>query len=1054
MTDKNNTRTKTGGKLIDRTKTKKFRFDGVAYHGYAGDTLASSLLGAGVRLYGRSFKYHRPRGLLAAGGEEPNALVTIRLPDGYDGHHPRKTFRETPNQRATQITLTEGLEAISQNNFPSLAFDVGATAGVFKQFLSAGFYYKTFMGLGPFRSNFAWAHIFEPLIRRSAGLGHAPSQPDQDHYDQIHAHPDLLVIGMGAAGLAAALTAAEQGAQVVICDENPQAGGSLVDESENTTVNGQAAMAWVQATEKTLRGHKNVTFLTHTMAFGLFADGFAGLVQSCRDHLDDDANPADLPRANLPRERLWLIRAKATLIAAGAIERPLVFPDNDRPGIMLAGAAQSYLARYGVVAAGQKRGVVVYTSCDSAYLAALEVIKTGQIKSLHLLDLRSTISPAAQKLRDALVAAGGKVTLGAVITEVKSAFPAGRGIKAITWRELDKTGQPSGAAKNIACDGLFMSGGWTPSLHLFSQARGKVMWDEASGVFLPKPGTGHNFAAPVYTAGACAGQFSIKSALQDGVKTALDALRFIKFATAATPSLVAAQVSETAISWAGSVGATPHGHDPRKIKAFVDFQNDVTEGDIGQAVQEGMRSIEHIKRFTTTGMATDQGRLSNLNALAIASAQLGKPVPEIGLTTFRMPFAPVSFGLLAGPSRGDLFDPMRTTPMHTSAVAHHAVFEDVGQWKRAHYFPRAGESMHQAVDRECLTVHNHVGLFDASTLGKIEVVGRDAAEFLERIYINNFKKLAPGRCRYGLLLNEAGFVMDDGVIARLAENRFHVTTTTGGAARVLSHMEDYLQTEWPDLQVWLTSISEQFGVIAVQGPKSRALLSEIIDPSLLDGKILPHMAYAEIRAAGASGQHIPLRLFRVSFSGEMGFELNIPAAQAQYFWDRLSALLPKYSGTHYGTEAMHILRAEKGYIIVGQETDGTMTPDDVGLAGMIGKDKKDFVGKRSLTRVDMVAGGRPQLVGLRPHTPHFVPDEGAQIVLSSGFMPGTPAAGFVTSSYHSALLERSFCLAVVKDGRRKIGETVYIAQKSGCQAVDIVAPVFYDPEGKRLAMDA
>ncbi|MCX8506294.1 MAG: 2Fe-2S iron-sulfur cluster-binding protein, partial [Alphaproteobacteria bacterium] len=598
-------RTETGGKIIDRARLIKFQFDGVTYHGFAGDTLASALLASGVRLYGRSFKYHRPRGLLAAGGEEPNGLVTIRLPGpskSADSHAP--SYRETPNMRATQVDLVEGLEAFSQNNFPNLTLDFGAAAGLFKKFLSAGFYYKTFMGLGPWQSNFPWAHIYEPLIRRSAGLGRAPTRPDQDHYDQIHAHPDLLVIGMGAAGLAAALTAAEQGAQVLICDENPQAGGSLSEDNETSRIKGQNLSEWVAATTATLRARKNVTFLTHTQAFGLFADGFAALVQNCRDPHQHAAHIA-----NLPRERLWLVRAKATVIAAGAIERPLVFPDNDRPGIMLAGAARRYLAQYGVVAVGQKRGLVVYTNCDSAYLAARDLSASQQIKSLTLLDLRREISPICQKLRAELEKSGAKIVLGAVITQVKSAFPALRGVVGVAWRHLDAKDQPTGATHVTSCDGVLMSGGWTPSLHLFSQARGKVMWDEATGVFLPKPGTGHNFAAPVYTAGACAGKFALKDALQDGVTTALDALKFIKFPGAQSPSLATAAIaSETeGISWTGKIGTTPHGSDPRKVKAFVDFQNDVTEGDIGQAVQEGMRSIEHIKRFTTTGMATDQG---------------------------------------------------------------------------------------------------------------------------------------------------------------------------------------------------------------------------------------------------------------------------------------------------------------------------------------------------------------------------------------------------------------------------------------------------------------
>lgn len=958
-------RTPAGGR-IDRTRALRFTFDGRLMQGHQGDTLASALIANGVHLMGRSFKYHRPRGPISAGAEEPNALVTIT-----------RAGSTTPNLRATQVELYEGLAATSQNRWPTLDFDVGAVNGLISPFLGAGFYYKTFMGPKVLGSNWAWTKIYEPVIRAAAGLGRAPEGPDLDRYATRFAHCDVLVIGGGEAGLTAALEASADGkARVILCDEQAEFGGWLL--------NGDGA--GLAETVATLASRPNVRLLKRTQAFGYFAQNFVALQQRLTDHL------ADLP-GDAPRERLWQVRAGEVILATGAIERPLAFPDNDRPGIMLAGAAETYAARYG---AKPGTRAVIFTACDSAYGAAL-ALKASGVEIAAILDLRLKPGPAwaAQALEAGIPVHGNTVITGTT---------GGRRVSHITIGKLQPDETVRGADR-LACDLVAMSGGWVPSVHLFSQSRGKLRWDEAQLAYVP------GVTAPGQkqcSVGACAGAFSCE------MRGAFN-------------------------------GATPVPGDPARVKAFVDFQNDVTARDIRLATREGMHSVEHLKRFTTTGMATDQGKTSNMNALGIVSEALRKPLPDVGLTTFRQPYTPVTFGLFAGQARGDLFDPVRKTSIHEWAVTQGAAFEDVGQWKRAHYFPQHGEDIHAATNRECRLVRETVGVFDASTLGKIELVGPDAAEFLERVYVNAWKNLGVGRCRYGILLNEAGFVIDDGVIARLATDRFHITTTTGGAARVFAMFEDYLQTEWPDLRVWQTSITEQYAVIAVQGPKARAVLAPLVEGIDLAAEAFPHMAIREGRICG-----VETRLFRVSFSGELGFEVNVPASHGRAVWEAIHAEAVRHGGGAYGTEAMHVLRAEKSFIIVGQETDGTMTPDDVGLGWAIGKAKRDFVGKRGLMRPDLVTAGRKQLVGLQTVDPKVVPEEGAQITTEANPAPGTSALGHVTSAYWSETCGRSIALAVIANGRARTGEVLHIPMPGGAIAVTVVAPVFYDPKGERL----
>jgi sarcosine oxidase subunit alpha len=979
------TRLAQGGR-IDRGRPLRFTFDGRAFTGFAGDTLASALLAQGQHLVGRSFKYHRPRGILSAGSEEPNALVELDRGGG----------RREPNTRATVVPLTDGLVARSQNRWPSLRYDLAALNGLASAFIPAGFYYKTFMGPG----RDAWHRRWEPMIRRMAGLGRAPDAPDPDRYANRFAHCEVLVVGAGPAGIAAALAAAEGGGRVILCDEQMEMGGSLLA-SPAVPIDGRPAWSWLEDALAALRSNPRVTLLPRTTAFSYGLQNFVALAEV-------------LDRPDGLRERLWQVRAEHVVLAAGAIERPIPFSGNDRPGVMLAEAARSYATRWAVLPGRQVAAVLAH---DSGYRAVFDLQDAGAGISV-VLDMRvappeAMLAAARQRGIGVLQGHGVAGTVGGVarIAGLRAALRGADG------RLGAAHSQP------FACDLLLMAGGWTPSVHLFSQSRGKLRWDAAADAFLP--GTPRENQTSV---GACNGTFDLGAALVEGHAAGGGGTKVAPRATVA-PAASGMPVSELA---AGTQDAT---------KAFVDLQNDVTTRDIALAVCEGFHSIEHVKRYTTNGMATDQGKTSNMPGLAVAATVLGRSVPEVGLTTFRAPYTPTTFGTFAGRHRGQRFDPVRTAPLHDWAVAQGAVFEPVGQWQRARYFPRPGEDMETAVARECLAVRNAAGVFDASTLGKIEVVGPDAAEFLERCYANTWKKLAPGRCRYGVLLREDGFVYDDGVVGRLAEDRFHVTTTTGGAAGVLHMLEDYRQTEFTDLRVWLTSTTEHWGVIALQGPKAREVLSPLVNG--LDLGAFPHMAVGECTVAG-----IPARLFRVSFTGEVGFEVNVPAGCAPAIWQALLEAGAPHGITPYGTEAMHMLRAEKGYIIVGQDTDGTVTPDDVGLSWLIGKAKRDFIGKRSLARPEMLRTDRRQWVGLVPRGRRSLPDEGAQLL---GSTDARQAQGHVTSAYRSATLGHPIALGLLESGRARMGDTVFATSLEGAPlALEVVSPVFLDPKGERL----
>ncbi len=940
---------------VDRTRQVSFSFDGKPYRGFAGDTLASALLANGVTLFGRSFKYHRPRGLLGAGAEEPNALVSVDRGGG----------RFTPNLRATAVEIYEGLTANSQNRWPSLKTDFGAINDRLGRFFPAGFYNKTFMWPRSF-----WEKLYEPAIRRMAGLGDAPSEADPDEYAASYEHCDVLIVGAGPAGIDAALEASTARKKVLLVDEQDELGGGALADP--------ALWPWLAGSLKDLAAASNVKLLARTTAFGFYHDNFVGAIERLSDHLPDPGHGA--------REKLWRIRAREVILAQGAIERPLVFAGNDVPGVMLASAARAFLNRFGVAVA---HNAAVMATHDSGWRDAFDLAQAG-VKIAAIVDARDTVDPELLAEADKL---GIKVYLNHSVIDVNGRHRV---------RSIQVCHNDEYLGGQIACDALLMAGGWTPSVHLWSHSKGSLVWSDEWGAYLPdKPNEN------VRCVGACAGKWSFGSGL--------------------------------------SVGALPTPLDPAKIKAFVDFQNDVTAKDIALAVREGMKSVEHIKRYTTNGMATDQGKTSNLNALQLASDALNRPVQAVGLTTFRPPYTPQTFGALAGHAQGALFQPTRKTPIDPWAEAQGAVYEPVAQWRRARYFPQGGEDMLAAVARECLAVRSGVGIFDASTLGKIEVVGPDAAEFLNRMYTNPWKALEPGRCRYGLLCREDGFITDDGVSARLAPDRFHLTTTTGGAARVLNLMEDYLQTEWPDLDVWLTSTTEQWAVIALQGPKAREVIAPLVEGIDLAPEAFPHMAVREGTICG-----VLTRLFRVSFTGELGFEINVPAAYGLQVWDAVFAAGQAHGITPYGTETMHVLRAEKGFIIVGQDTDGTVTPYDAGLSWAVGKKKPDFVGKRSMARPDIVAAGRKQLVGLLTDDPNEVLEEGAQIVADPKQAVPMTMIGHVTSSYHSATLGRSIALALVEGGRERIGETLFVPMPGRTIPAKVSGTVFYDPDGSRL----
>ncbi len=960
------TRLATGGPLIDRDQPVEFSFNGKRLRGFVGDTLASALLANDQMLVGRSFKYHRPRGLLASGAEEPNALFNL----GSGG-----TFE--PNARATQTPLSNGLRAVSQNHWPSLDWDIGAVNASMARFLPAGFYYKTFMHPRPF-----WKHVFEPIIRRSAGLGRAPKAQDADRYEQVYAFCDKLIAGGGVAGLQAALTAARAGERIILFEQAGHWGGRApVDGAE---VDGMPAAEWVAEAVAALTAMPNVTIRLNACVTGVYDHGYVLASERI---------------SGVVRERLWRIRAAQVIAATGAIERPLAFAGNDLPGVMLASAVRDYIVNW-AVSPGDR--TVVVTNNDDAYRSAIALVKAG-LSVPAILDARPDVGG---QLPEAARALGIRVEAGKGVAKVK-------GGKRVTGVSVCLQAGEGTVVEEIACDAVAMSGGWSPVVHLWSHCGGKLVWDEAQAIFRPdprSPPTGHDGEAFVTCVGAASGDLG--------------------------------NADEAPMT---PVWMMPQGAGAKlRAKMWLDYQNDVKVSDVQLAAREGYESVEHAKRYTTLGMATDQGKTSNINGLAILSNALDQAIPKVGTTTFRPPYTPVTIGTLAGEARGDVFQPLRRTPMHDWHEAHGAHWEPVGHWRRPYCYLRDGEGIEQAVQREVNNTRQRLGLLDASTLGKIMVKGPDAGRLLDMLYTNMMSTLPVGKCRYGLMCNENGFLMDDGVVARLSEDSFLCHTTSGGADRIHAWMEDWLQCEWWDWKVYTANLTEQFAQVAVVGPNARKLLEKLGGMDI-SREALPFMGWAEGQLGG-----FRVRIFRISFSGELSFEVAVPAGEGRAFWESLVEAGQEFGVMPYGTEALHIMRAEKGFIMIGDETDGTVTPQDLGLGWAISKKKDDYLGKRGQARGFLTDPDRWRLVGLETLDGSVIP-EGAYAVAEGRNGNGQRnTEGRVTSTYHSPTLGRGIAMGLIRRGPDRMGETVTFPKIGGGEVkARIVSPIFFDPEGKK-----
>ena len=989
-------------KLIDETYKVSFKFNGKIYYGFKGDTLASALLASDIHLVGRSFKYHRPRGIMTAGSEEPNAIVQLH----------NNTSRTEPNVRATEVEIYEGLEASSQNCWPSVNFDIGGINNFLSPLLPAGFYYKTFMWPASF-----WEK-YEYFIRKSAGLGKSPTQSDPDIYEHKYIHCDVLVIGAGISGIMAAKTAAKNGLKTLLVDEKPFLGGSTIyQDSEFFKINNQTTCSWLEKEINELRKIENLEIKTRTSVAAYHGYNYLLARESLTDHLPLEQ------RKNKTRHKLLKIRAKKVVSATGSIERPLIFDNNDRPGIMLSSAIKTYSDLFGV-ACGMKN--VFLTNNDSVYETAISLIQKG-IKVEAIIDNREQVD---SKLLYEVERNNIKVFKGFTVVNTSGY----KRINNISIMPLSKDGQNVVGSKiSLFCDCLGVSGGWTPAVHLFTQSGGKLKFRETDQVFLP-----NIYPSDQLSIGACNGDFTLDEILTN-IPNSLKQFLNIKKTDYDNIEILSSSNKSIRIIW-----LLPSDKVLGKTKSFVDYQNDATAKDIKLALREGFRSIEHVKRYTTTGMGTDQGKLGNMHALGIISETAGAKMGELGTTTFRPPYTPLTFGTIVGRNVGEYFDIFRKTPIHNWHIENNAEFENVGQWKRAWYYPKNNEDMNQAVQRESKAARDSAGLLDASTLGKIDIQGTDASEFLNRIYTNAWSKLAIGKCRYGLMLNEDGMVYDDGVTTRLSENHYIMTTTTGGAANVLGKLEDYLQTEWPELDVYLTSVTDHFATVSVCGPNSKKIVSSIIPDLDFSDENFPHMSFKNSKIC-----KINCRIMRISFTGELSYEINIQANYGKSVWEKCMEAGKAFNITPYGTETMHLLRAEKGFIIVGQDTDATMTPIDLQMDWIVSKKKYDFIGKRSLYRSDTIRDDRKQLVGLLTDNPDEVLEEGAQIVADIKKTP-VEMLGHVTSSYYSPNLRKSIALGVVKGGKNMLGHKLLVPMKNKLIKVTVANPIFLDKENVRL----
>ncbi|MDA9604693.1 sarcosine oxidase subunit alpha family protein [Candidatus Pelagibacter sp.] len=997
----NNLRVKSSSH-IDETTSIPFKFNGKTYHGFKGDTLASALLANGIHLVGRSFKYHRPRGIMSAGSEEPNAIVQV----GSD-----KAITE-PNVRATEIEIHEGLEATSQNCWPSVNFDLGGINNLLSPFLPAGFYYKTFMWPASF-----WKK-YEYFIRHSAGLGKSPTKPDSDIYDHKYVHCDVLIIGAGISGIMAAKTAAKNNFKTLLLDEKAEIGGTTIyQDSANFKIDNKNSSNWLNEEIGKLKRLENLEIKTRTSVAAYHGYNYLLARENLTDHL------SKLEKQNKIRQRLLKIRAKKVIVATGSLERPLIFNNNDRPGIMLSSAIKKYADFYGVVC-GKKN--VFFTNNDTAYESAISLTKKG-IKVEAMIDIREQSDSSIVKEVENL---GIKIYWSHTVVDTQGY----KKLKQISLMELSKDGQSTiGSKIKINCDCLGIAGGWTPAVHLFTQSGGKLKFRDKDQVFIP-----NKYPSEQISIGSCNGDFELNEIIKNTSKSLKKFLN-INHLDYENLSVVNSKENNKKNIW-----LLPSDKVIGKTKPFVDYQNDATAKDIKLALREGFRSIEHVKRYTTTGMGTDQGKLGNMHALGIIADTAGVKMGELGTTTFRPPYTPLTFGTIVGRNVGEYFDVFRRTPINDWHIKNNAEFENVGQWKRAWYYPKNNETMYEAVQRESASARKSAGILDASTLGKIDIQGSDASEFLNRIYTNAWSKLAIGKCRYGLMLNEDGMIYDDGVTTRLNENHYIMTTTTGGAANVMGKLEDYLQTEWPELDVYLTSVTDHFATASVCGPNSKKIMNKLIPDLDLSNKNFPHMSYKEAKIG-----KIQCRVMRISFTGEQSYEINVQANYGKSLWEQCMEAGKEFNITPYGTETMHLLRAEKGFIIVGQDTDGTMTPIDLQMDWIVSKKKYDFIGKRSLYRSDTMREDRKQLVGLLTENSKEILEEGAQIVSELNQKP-VEMLGHVTSSYYSPNLNKSIALAVVRGGKEMMGKKLFVPMEERSVNVTIVDPVFFDKENERL----
>ena len=985
--------------LINRDKKIKFKFNGKDYFGYEGDTLASALLANGIHLIGRSFKYHRPRGFFGAGVDEPNAKMQVVI----NGH-------SEPNINATEIELVDGLSATSQNCWPSVEFDVGAINNFLNKFFPAGFYYKTFMWPKSF-----WYKVYEPFIRKAAGLGVASLEKDKERYEHKYEFCDLLVTGSGPAGLASAYSAAKNGAKVILAEDKPRFGGTLL--TDDVTIDNLSGKAWADKIISELKEMPNVLVKNRSQVFGYYDHNMMVMFERTGDHLEKKSKYK-------PRQRLWYIRAKEVLLSTGSIERPIVFGNNDTPGVFLSAAAKEYIKVYGVLV-GKKP--LIFTNNDSAYETAIEFKKNG---------VEPIVLDTREDQNSELINEAKDLKIDIRFSHAVEAANGYKKVKSATIGKLNSDKTDFVSTEVVDCDCICVSGFWTPTVHLASQSGNKLKFNDEIDAFVPDKSKQNENSI-----GSSNGTFTLKETLENSFKMGAEVSNKI---TNKNEQIQLPNTNERKFSSHDKFWCSPLSKG-KNYKRFVDFQNDVAVSDIEVALREGYRSIEHVKRYTTLGMATDQGRTSNLNGLQLVANVEKKIVPQVGHTTFRPPFTPVTIGTIVGREIGKEYMPTRKTPMHHWHEQNNAIWVDAGAWKRPRYYKRGSETLFEASKREATNVREHVGICDVTTLGKIDVKGPDAAEFLNRVYTNAWLKLPIGKARYGVMLREDGIVMDDGTTTRISENHYHMTTTTAQAANVLSHLEYYLQVVWPDLNVNVVSTTEQWAGAALAGPKSREVLSKLFPELDVSNEGLPFMGYLEGKLFGVNA-----RIFRISFSGELAYEINVPSDYGMFMWEKIVEIGEEFNIQPYGTEALSTLRIEMGHV-AGPELDGRTIPYDVSLEGLVSK-KKDFIGKRSLIKEAFIKDDRQKIVGLIPLDRKSSIPEGSHLVEDDKAKLPNPKLGHVSSSCWSVENNNPFSLAILKDGKNMIGKKLYAVSplKNKSIEVEVISSHYVDHEGKRV----